>query len=138
MGGSKAKDKAEEPSKDPVIRIVPKITDELKRKTAVAMEKKQKKASKDADGIKQELKIEPVDEFDAMITDNKDSNQKLADRIEKKKKLKGNEITEKELKIEPTGEPEKLAEGNEETSKPTTSDRFSKYDLQFCTSPKES
>merc|ERR1712223_2201530 len=130
MGGSKAKDKAEEPSKDPVIRIVPKITDELKRKTAVAMEKKQKKASKDADGFKQELKIEPVDEFDAMITDNKDSNQKLADRIAKKNKSKGNEIIEKELKTESIKEKEKFTESSEE---PTTSDRFSKYDLQFCT-----
>merc|ERR1712012_64785 len=100
MGGSKAKDKSEETSKDAGIRIVPKITDELKRKTAVAMEKKQKKASKDADGIKQELTIEPVDEFDAMITDNKGSNQKLADRIEKKNKSKRNEIIEKELKTE--------------------------------------
>merc|ERR1712223_970023 len=114
MGGSKAKDKAEEPSKDPVIRIVPKITDELKRKTAVAMEKKQKKASKDADGFKQELKIEPVDEFDAMITDNKDSNEKLADRIEKKK----------ESKTESIEEQEKFTERSED---PTSSDRFAKY-----------
>merc|ERR1712156_1262025 len=98
-------------------------------------EKKQKKASKDEDGTKQELKIEPVDEFDAMITDNKDSNQKLADRIEKKKKSKGNEILEKELKTESIEEQEKFTERSEE---PTTSDRFAKYDLQFCTSPKES
>jgi len=80
------------PVADTGIRVVPQISDDLKKKASAAVKEKEKKESKkvsknDAQNIKDEL--DDFDEFDAMA-DAKVENRSLSDRLglsgEKKKK----------------------------------------------------
>lgn len=100
--GAKKKDGAKKkvalaPSPSKGIRVVPKISDELKRKASAAVAAKDKKAAKNAFGKSLNAKMaefDEPDEFDDMA-DDKEHNRSLSDRLgfslkaeEKPKKVK--------------------------------------------------
>jgi len=86
--GAKKKDGARKkvalmPSPDKGTRIVPKISDELKRKASAAVAAKDKKAAKNAFGKSLNAKMaefDEPDEFDDMA-DDKEHNRSLSDRL---------------------------------------------------------
>jgi len=92
-GGKKNIKKEAGPTHETGIRIVPQISDELKKKASAAVKEKEKKESKkvsgkDAKDIKEE--VDDFDEFDAMA-DEKVQNRSLSERLalpEEKKKTK--------------------------------------------------